>query len=62
VQFLIVVVDQICQTEIERKKTKKLCYSYIEQKQIVLMGIDKKKRRRKKTKESEKRAKSWIDR
>jgi hypothetical protein len=48
----------------EKKKPKKLCYSYIEQKQIVLMGIDKKKRRRrrKKTNESEKRAKSWIDR
>jgi hypothetical protein len=41
------------------KKTKELCYRYIEQKQIVLMGIDKKKRR-KKTNESENIEKSQI--
>ena len=43
---------------------KKLCSHYIEQKQIVLMGIDKKKkesREREREKRNE-RAKSWIDR
>jgi hypothetical protein len=33
--------------ERRKKKPKELCYRYIEQKQIVLMGIDKKKRRKK---------------
>jgi hypothetical protein len=33
------------------KKTKELCYRYIEQKQIVLMGIDKKKKRKKNERE-----------
>jgi hypothetical protein len=32
-----------------------LCYRYIEQKQIVLMGINKKKRRKKNEREREER-------
>jgi hypothetical protein len=55
VQFLIVVRDQICQTEIEREKKK--YEGNIEQKQIVLMGIDKKKRRRRKKNERERERK-----
>ena len=56
---MIVVATQICQTEIESKKKlkTKLCDRYTEQKQIILMGIDMKRREEKKMKESENREK-----